>query len=164
MLRKRLPRYLHRMGGIKILMNSLPQLHRQRQESLPVPRMRRIHRPTVHIAADHIAPSFLALDQRIVILLTDALAVVDVEEELRVALVWGFVVDHCCAGMVPVVSDQETSAALASVSIANERLVPSAVRAAPSSITVETVIGGCRACLPVSPTCDFLPRIYGRAQ
>src|SRR5690606_19925980 len=53
--------------------------------------------------------------------------VLHIEEKALVALVRALVVGHCGAGMMPVAGDQQASAALAGVEVADQRLLPDAV-------------------------------------
>lgn len=59
-----------------------------------VPRMGRVKRSAIRIAADDIASRFLPLDERIVMILADALMVVGVNEQRPVAFVRRAVIDH----------------------------------------------------------------------
>lgn len=102
--------------------------------------MRWIDRPSIDICADRVASRFFALDQRVVASLADRLGVIESEEQGRVALVCLLVVCNGGSGMMPVAFNDDAAAALAGVEVAEEGLLPDAVRPAPAGISVELAV------------------------
>ena len=113
--------------------------------------MIRINRPPVDVATDGIASRFLLLDQRVVVCLADALGVLQVEEQRRVTLVRLLVVDHCCAGMVPIACDEQAAAALAGVQVPKQRLLANAMRPVAAPVSAILLVEKRPAMLTVMP-------------
>ena len=80
--------------------------------------MVRVDGSAVGVGADRVASGFLALDQRVEILLADGLGVAEVEEQRRFSLVPDLVVDHGGTGMMPIAFEDEAAAGAAGVVIA----------------------------------------------
>lgn len=109
-------------------------------KSPTIPRMARIYRPPVYIRANRVASRLFTLDQRVVVCLANGLHVLDVEEQFGVAFVRLLVVGNCCTWMVSVALYDDAAAALASIKVAEERLFPDPVWAAPARIAVELAV------------------------
>lgn len=108
--------------------------------SLSVPGVQRIDRPSRLIASDRVASRFFALNERVVARLAYCLDVAEFEEQHLIALVRSLVVGNRGTGMVPVALDDDAVAALAGVEIAEEGLLPDAVRSPPAGIRVEAAV------------------------
>ena len=81
------------------------------------------------------------MDRSVTVALADAFCVFQIEEQGRFVLVRLRTVHDGSLRMVPVAFNQDAAAALTGVKIAEEGLVPDAVRAAPERVLVELAIG-----------------------
>lgn len=103
--------------------------------------MVRIDRPAVDVGPDHVSSRFLLLDQRVMVLLADALGVGEIEEEGGIAAVPDLVVHHRGLRMVAIALDQDAAAALADIVVSLQGLASDAVGAAPARVHIEMAVG-----------------------